>query len=236
VAEGSEPMEGAEALERQPEVQIVVLTSDGKGFRTSFEGLTEPSTKNGRKFAAPSAGETVVDVRLGRPRTDLLASGTRFGRGALCRLEEVNFLSGAGKGVTVLKLAEADRLVGFRCFDPAGPVENALRLIRDEGGREILVHPKEVKITGRAGKGQALLKRGLLNVVVDPLTVLGPPEAPGVSSGSTAGEPTESLPLEEAAPAPEAMAEGAGYTGDDGDFDDDDGPSPAMSYDDDDQD
>jgi DNA gyrase subunit A len=163
---------------REPEVQIVVLTTDGRGFRTSFEGLTEPSTRNGRKYAAPAAGETVVDVRLGRPQTDLLATGTRFGRGALCRLEEVNFLSGAGKGVTVLKLSEADRLVGFRCFDPSAPKENSLRLVRDEGGREILVHPDTVKITGRAGKGQALLKRGLLNVVVDPLTVLGPPEQP----------------------------------------------------------
>ncbi len=174
----------AESAEGEPEIQAVAVTSDGRGFRASFEGLTEPSTKNGRKFAVPAAGETVVDVRLGRPAVDLLATGTRFGRGALCKLEEVNFLSGAGKGVTVLKLAEADRLVGFRCFDPEGPKELCLRLIRDEGGREILVHPSEVKLTGRAGKGQAMLKRGLLNVVVDPLTVLGPPEsATAVAAG-----------------------------------------------------
>ncbi len=175
----------SDSPEVEPEVQVVALTSDGRGFRTSFEGLTEPSTRNGRKFAKPAPGETVVDVRLGRPKTDLLATGTRFGRGALCRLEEVNFLSGAGKGVTVLKLAEADRLVGFRCFDPEGPKENALRLIRDEGGREILVHPSDVKITGRAGKGQSLLKRGLLQVVVEPLTVVGPPEIPGAASGDS---------------------------------------------------
>jgi DNA gyrase subunit A len=176
----------ATSPETEPEVQIVAMTSDGRGFRTSFDGLTEPSTKNGRKFARPAPGETVVDVRLCRPGTDLLASGTRFGRGALCKLEEVNFLSGAGKGVTVVKLAEADRLVGFRAFDPNGPRENALRLIRDEGGREILVHPSEVKITGRAGKGQSLLKRGLLNVVIDPVTVIGPPEAPMPPGGGAA--------------------------------------------------
>jgi DNA gyrase subunit A len=168
----------ADTPEGEPEVQAVVLTSDGRGFRTSFEGFSEPSTRNGRKFARPAPGEVVIDVRLGRPAVDLLASGTRFGRGALCKLEEVNFLSGAGKGVTVLKLAEADRLVGFRCFDPSGAKDAALRLIRDEGGRELLVHPDSVKITGRAGKGQSLLKRGLLQVVVEPLTVLGPPESP----------------------------------------------------------
>ncbi len=181
----------SESSEAEPEVQAVALTSDGRGFRASFEGLTEPSTKNGRKFAKPAPGETVVDVRLGRPTTDLLATGTRFGRGALCKLEEVNFLSGAGKGVTVLKLTEADRLVGFRCFDPEGPKENSLRLIRDEGGREILVHPSDVKITGRAGKGQSLLKRGLLQVVVDPVAVVGPPEAlgSGLSESESLPEP-----------------------------------------------
>ena len=217
----------------EPEIQIVVLTTDGRGFRTSFEGLTETSTKNGRKFAAPAGGETVVDVRLCRPATDLLATATRFGRGALCRLAEVNFLAGAGKGVTVLKLAEADRLVGFRAFDPEGPMENALRLIRDEGGREIVVHPKEVKITGRAGKGQTLLKRGLLNVVVDPLTVLGPPEVPAGPSSGGAGEATVSPePVMDAPAGGESVAR-EGYA--EGDYGEDDF-SPAMSYDDDDDD
>jgi DNA gyrase subunit A len=196
----------------EPEVQAVVLTSDGRGFRTSFEGLTEPSTRNGRKFASPAPGETVVDVRLGRPGQDLLATGTRFGRGGLCRLEEVSFLSGAGKGVTVLKLAEADRLVGFRCFSPSDPKEMCLRLIRDEGGREILVHPDTVKITGRAGKGQSLLKRGLLTVVQDPLTVLGPPEAPGAPAESEVSPGPE---LAELAMGTPTTSGGDGGAGDD---------------------
>lgn len=186
----------SEAPEVEPEVQAVALTSDGRGFRTSFEGFMEPSTRNGRKFARPAPGETVVDVRLGRPRTDLLASGTRFGRGALCRLEEVNFLSGAGKGVTVIKLAEADRVVGFRSFDPEGPKENALRLIRDEGGREILVHPSEVKVTSRAGKGQSLLKRGLLQVVAEPIAVVGPAESGGLTAESEVTEDSNDGPEE----------------------------------------
>lgn len=182
------PSEGAE-----PEVQAVVMTSDGRGFRTSLESYAEPSTKNGRKYARPGPGETVVDVRLGRPKNDVLASATRFGRGALCRLEEVNFLAGAGKGVTVLKLAEADRVVGFRCFDLEAPKDQALRLIRDEGGRELLVHPSEVKLTGRAGKGQSLLKRGLLQVVTEPLKVWGPPEGPGGGDDESAWETPEAL-------------------------------------------
>lgn len=162
--------------EEEPEIQGVALTSDGKGFRFSLQGYMETSTKNGRKFARPTGGASIVGVKLGKPATQLLASGTRFGRGALCKLEEVNFLSGAGKGVTVIKLDRDDRLVGFQPLEEDAPTEEGLRLIRDEGGREIIVHPKEVKLTGRAGKGQKLLKRGLLNPVVEPVELVGPPD------------------------------------------------------------
>lgn len=162
--------------ESEAEVQAVVLTSDARGFRMSLQSLAENSTKNGRRFARPAPAEVVIDVRLGRPQTDLLATGTRFGRGGLCRLEDISYLAGAGKGVTVMKLSDSDRLIGFRVFNPEHSPEGVLRLIRDEGGRELTVAPDTVKVTGRAGKGQALIKRGLLQVIPEPLEVYGPPE------------------------------------------------------------
>lgn len=189
--------------EEEPEIQAVGVTSDGKGFRFSLEGYRESSTRNGRKYARPSGGAQVVDVRLGRPASNLLACATRFGRGALSRLKETNFLSGAGKGVTVMKLGADDRLIGFRLLDEDAPKSEGLRLIRDEGGREILVHPSTTKLTGRAGKGQVLLKRGLLQPVVDELKEVGPPvidmaasPAPAAQAGdqSLAVEPGQ-LPL-----------------------------------------
>lgn len=164
--------EGAE----EPNIQGVALTSDGKGFRFSLESFEEPSTKNGRRFARPAGGATVIGVQLTEVGERLLGSGTRFGRGALCRLSEVNFLSGAGKGVTVVKLGAEDRLVGFRVMEEESSPQDGLRLIRDEGGKEVVVHPRYVKTTGRAGKGQNLIKRGLLQPVVDPVELVGPPE------------------------------------------------------------
>lgn len=171
VTQGSIKAEG----EEEPEVQAVALTSDGRGFRFSVQPYGDSSTKNGRRYARPAGGAQVVDVRLSKVGENLLATGTRFGRGALCRLSEVNFLSGAGKGVTVVKLAPDDRVVGFRVFAAEAPLDEGLRLIRDEGGKELYVHPKDVKLTGRAGKGQSLVKRGLLQVVVEPLQIVGPP-------------------------------------------------------------
>ncbi|MFA5505189.1 MAG: DNA gyrase C-terminal beta-propeller domain-containing protein, partial [Vulcanimicrobiota bacterium] len=170
VLQGSVTAQG----EEEPEWQGVALTSDGKGFRFSLQGYMESSTKNGRKFARPSGGAQVIGVKLGNPSAQLLATATRFGRGSLCKLEEVNFLSGAGKGVTVIKLERDDRVVAFQPLDEQAP--EGLRLIRDEGGREIIVHPKDVKLTARAGKGQRLLKRGLLNPVVEPVRIVGPEE------------------------------------------------------------
>ncbi len=32
----------------------------------------------------------------------------------VCSAEEINYLSGAGKGVTLIKLAKTDRLLGFK--------------------------------------------------------------------------------------------------------------------------
>jgi DNA gyrase subunit A len=175
--------EGAE----EPDIQGLALTSDGKGFRFSLESFEEASTKKGRRFARPAGGASVVDVKLTGVGENLLASGTRFGRGALCRLSEVNFLSGAGKGVTVLKLGPEDRLVGFQVVTEDSPSKEGLRLIRDEGGKEVIVHPRSVKVTGRGGKGQSLIKRGLLQPMLDPLQLVGPPEPamepPGTSSG-----------------------------------------------------
>ncbi len=161
--------EGAE-----PELQGVGVASDGKGFRFSLEAFMEPSTRSGRRYAKPNRGEQVVDVRWGCPKTDLLASATRFGRGAICPLKEVNFLSGAGKGVTVLKLAQDDRFLGFRILAETDSKERGLSLIRDEGGREILVHPSIVKISSRGGVGTKLLKRGLLRIVPPPLETFEP--------------------------------------------------------------
>ena len=196
--------------EEEPELQGIALTSDGKGFRFSLQGYMDTSTKNGRKFARPSGGAQVIGVKLCRPTLQLLATGTRFGRGALCKLEEVNFLSGAGKGVTVIKLDRDDRVVGFEPLEEDAPTDAGLRLIRDEGGREIVVHPKDVKLTGRAGKGQRLLKRGLLNPVVDPVTIVGPPDPSGSSVSDTEPEPVAEAPFPDDDPGDEPSIEQLG--------------------------
>ena len=74
------------------------VTSDGYALRFGLEAFVEPSTRAGRRFARPSEGAEVVGVaRL--TGGEILIAATAEARGILCKADEVNFLSGPGKGV-----------------------------------------------------------------------------------------------------------------------------------------
>ncbi|MGE0489962.1 MAG: DNA topoisomerase (ATP-hydrolyzing) subunit A [Vulcanimicrobiota bacterium] len=169
--------------EQEPALHALTVASDGRGLRFSLAGLAEPSTKSGRKFARYNAGQEIIDVKL-CAGDEILLAATRMGRALVCMANEVNFLSGAGKGVMVMKLAKEDRLIGLKLTtDPNDP----LTVIRDEGGKEIEIKGK--KLVSRGGKGFPVVKRGLLKVVPEPL------EVPALADESA--EP-ESTSIEEA--------------------------------------
>ena len=73
-------------------------------LRFSLEPFVEPSTRPGRRYARPPEGAEMVGVaRL--TGGEILIAATREARGMLCKADEVNFLSGPGKGVILIKLA-----------------------------------------------------------------------------------------------------------------------------------
>ncbi len=96
-----------------PPVHAVAVTSDGYALRFGLEPFVEPSTRAGRRFARPSGGAEVTGVaRI--TGGEILIAATADARGLLCRADEVNFLSGPGKGVILIKLASKDdRVLGF---------------------------------------------------------------------------------------------------------------------------
>ncbi len=91
----------------------MAATSDGYSLRFSLDGFVEPSTRAGRKFARTGQGAEVVGVyRV--TGDEILIAATRQARAVLCKLDEVNFLSGPGRGVILIKLQKSDdRLLGF---------------------------------------------------------------------------------------------------------------------------
>jgi len=144
-----------------PPVHALAVTSDGYSLRFSFEPFVEPSTRAGRRYARPSEGVEVVGVA--RITGDEVAIAvTQEARAMLCRADEVNFLSGPGKGVILIKLAREDRVLGFI----ASSGDRDLLRVETSRGSEQTVSTAKYEVTGRGGKGRELLQRGQFTRVV----------------------------------------------------------------------
>ena len=99
--------------ETPPPVHALAVSSDGYSLRFSLQTFLEPSTRAGRKFARVGEGGEVVGV-VQITGDETIIAATRQARAMLCKADEVNFLSGPGRGVILIKLQkDDDRLLGF---------------------------------------------------------------------------------------------------------------------------
>jgi len=149
-------------------VHAVAVSSDGYALRFGLDGLVEPSTRAGRRFARPAEGAEITGVaRL--TGGEILIAATAEGRGILAKADEVNFLSGPGKGVLLIKLGGEDRVLGFI----ASSGDRDLLTVETTRGAEQTISTAKYETTGRGGKGRELLQRGGFARILWP-----PPEAP----------------------------------------------------------
>ena len=161
--------------DRPPPVHAVAVASDGYALRFGLEPLVEPSTRAGRRYARPAKGATVTAVARTTGK-EVLIVATAEARGLLCRANEVNYLSGPGKGVILIKLAsEGDRVLGFI----ASTGDRDLLTVETSRGAEQTISTGKYEVTGRGGKGRELLQRGRFERIVWPM-----PEAPPALSGT----------------------------------------------------
>jgi DNA gyrase subunit A len=138
-----------------PPVHAVAVTTDGYALRFGLDGFVEASTRAGRRYARPAGGAEVVGVARMKGEETLIAA-TRKARGLLCRADEVNFLSGAGKGVILIKLSDGDRVLGFL----ASKGDRDILRVETSRGAELTISTVKYEITGRGGRGRELLQRG----------------------------------------------------------------------------
>ncbi len=152
--------EGAE-----PPVHAVAVSSDGYSMRFSLEPFVEPSTRSGRRYARGADGAEFVGVaRI--TGDEILIAATREARAILCKVKEVNFLSGPGRGVILIKLSsDADRVLGFM----ASTGDRDLMTVETSRGAEQTISTTKYEVTGRGGKGRELLQRGQFMKVVTQL-------------------------------------------------------------------
>jgi DNA gyrase subunit A len=160
--------EGAE-----PPVHAVAVTSDGYAMRFSLEPFVEPSTRSGRRYARTADGAEVVTVA----RTmgdEVVIAATADARALICKVDEVNFLSGPGRGVILIKVAfPDDKVIGAQLSTG----DRDLMTVETSRGAEQTISTAKYEVTGRGGKGRELLQRGqFVRVIPGEVVLRGIPE------------------------------------------------------------
>ena len=175
VPEGEEENDGkngrnGEAEAEAPPIHAIAVTSDGYSLRFSLAGFVEPSTRAGRRYARVPEGQEVVAVARITGEETIIAA-TKDARAMLCPAEEINFLSGPGRGVILIKIQEDDRVIGAI----ASTGDRDLMTVETSRGSEQTISTAKYEVTGRGGKGRELMQRGGFTRVISgdvPLPVL----------------------------------------------------------------
>jgi DNA gyrase subunit A len=154
-----------------PPTHAVAVTSDGYSLRFGLSAFAEPSTRAGRRYARPAEGVEVVGVAK-VAGTETMIAATKNARAMLCPVGEINYLSGPGKGVILIKLAAADdRILGFI----ASTGDRDLLTVETTRGANQTISTAKYEVTGRGGKGRELLQRGQFVRIVEGAIELPPP-------------------------------------------------------------
>jgi DNA gyrase subunit A len=151
-----------------PTRHAVAVTSDGYSLRFGLEPFVEVSTRAGRRFARVGEGAEVVGVAV-VTGGEVLIVATRQARALLCKVDEVNFLAGPGRGVILIKLAtDDDRVLGF----VASAGDRELLTVETSRGAEQTISTAKYSLTGRGGRGRELLQRGEFTRILPSLPAL----------------------------------------------------------------
>ena len=94
----------------------------------------------------------------------------------ICAAEEINYLSGPGKGVTLIRLASDDELLGFK---PSTGDRDLLTVKTNRGAKKTISTAK-YRITSRGGRGNEIQKNGKISEILRP--PIASPEPLGESS------------------------------------------------------
>jgi len=147
-------------------VGILVGGGPAPGINGVIAAATIEAVKNGAEvvgIAQITGDETLIAV-------------TKQAHAMLCKADEINYLSGPGRGVILIKLQkDDDKVLGFI----ASQGDRDLLTVETSRGAEQTVSTAKYDVTGRGGKGRELLQRGQFTRVVTSL-----PEVPVLNGGN----------------------------------------------------
>jgi DNA gyrase subunit A len=142
---------------------LLVVTAQGQTLRTPLAPFRTSSTKIGRRYVRLADGDKVVLATVLKDEESLFLA-SREGHVIHFVLEEINILSGAGKGVIGIKLADGDECLGGALV---GSRHDALT-VETAGNRTMEFRRGAHPPTGRGGKGFEAVKRTTFTRVVPP--------------------------------------------------------------------
>ncbi|OYP31687.1 DNA topoisomerase (ATP-hydrolyzing) subunit A [Rhodopirellula sp. MGV] len=151
-----------------PEVHAIAATTNGYAMRFGLAAFAEPSTRSGRRYARVATDASVIDVLAIGGSEVLLAVSTNC-RAIVCESVEVNYLSGAGKGVMLIRLGKDDQLLGFK----ASSGDRDLLTVETNRGAKKTISTAKYRVTSRGGRGVEIQKNGKIAKIIAP-----PPAAP----------------------------------------------------------
>ena len=152
----------------EPPVHALAVTSDGYALRFSLEPFVEPSTRSGRRYARVAQGAEVVAAAV-TTGDEVVIAATADARALLTKANAVNFLSGPGRGVILIKVNfPDDKVIGA----VVSRGDRDLMTVETSRGAEQTISTAKYDVTGRGGKGRELLQRGqFVRVVPGEVTI-----------------------------------------------------------------
>src|SRR5207247_1816185 len=146
-----------------PGPYLLVVTAQGQTLRTPLAPHRTASTKVGRRYVRLNEGDRVVMATVLRDEESLfLASAS--GHVLHFPVEQINILSGAGKGVIGIKLGEGDTCLGGALISSRFDMMQ----VETAGGKLMEFRRGKYEITSRGGRGFEAVKRTSFVRVVPP--------------------------------------------------------------------
>jgi DNA gyrase subunit A len=169
-----------------PGPYLLVVTAQGQTLRTPLAPYRTASTKVGRRYVRHNEGDRVVMATVLKDEESLfLASAS--GHVLHFPVEQINILSGAGKGVIGIKLSEGDTCLGGALISSRFDMMQ----VETTGGRTMEFRRGKYEMTSRGGKGFEAVKRTqFVRVVPPPIELVDWDEVEGKGEEKTRGEGT----------------------------------------------
>ncbi len=147
----------------EPDGPFIVATSrSGQILRTTIEGISDSSNRNGRLLMRLDKGDEMLGVDLAAGDENVCLA-SRESYVLIFPVHQVNIVKSAAKGVRAIRLSKGDVLIGFTLSSSA---REGLEVETNRGRREI-VRTTKFEVSNRGNRGRQIIRRGNLARVIE---------------------------------------------------------------------